>query len=356
MKGNARYATVAVFGTLIWGVPAAESAVTPAWICVPTASGQSVVSGGTGAAPACAGGTTVALAPSYVASGVGGKPTAEFSGVNVQVVSGSGSTDGAVNGEGNLIVGYGENPDGFARVGSNNLVVGSDNGWSAFGSIIGGYGNDSIGDFASVFANGSTTGDGITPNPTSVTFPNAVPLGTLSSAASVAISNSGSGPVQIGDVELLGADSGDFTVSADSCSGAVLAAGSACTVVVRFAPAQAGSRTASLAVPSDSAGSPTQVPLAAAGGSAPTGATGPAGPTGAAGATGPAGPTGPTGKAGKPGAVKIVNCTTVKSPGQKPKTKCTTRLVSGTVTLTTTHTSMSRAGVETVNRQTVSLG
>jgi hypothetical protein len=34
--------------------------------------------------------------------------TLQFSGINVQVVSGSGITDGAVNGKGNLIVGYNE--------------------------------------------------------------------------------------------------------------------------------------------------------------------------------------------------------------------------------------------------------
>jgi hypothetical protein len=32
--------------------------------------------------------------------------TLQFSGINVQVVSGSGATDGALNGKGNLIVGY----------------------------------------------------------------------------------------------------------------------------------------------------------------------------------------------------------------------------------------------------------
>lgn len=44
----------------------------------------------------------------YVASGVAGKPTIQFSAVNVQVLSGAGSTKAAVNGEGNLVVGYDE--------------------------------------------------------------------------------------------------------------------------------------------------------------------------------------------------------------------------------------------------------
>ena len=67
-----------------------------------------MLSGGTGASPVCSAGTTAVLAPTYVPTDVGGKPTVVFSTVNVQIVSGSGSTGGAVNGEGNLIVGYAE--------------------------------------------------------------------------------------------------------------------------------------------------------------------------------------------------------------------------------------------------------
>jgi len=39
-----------------------------------------------------------------------GGATVRFTGVNVQVVSGSGTTDGALNGKGNLIIGYNEDP------------------------------------------------------------------------------------------------------------------------------------------------------------------------------------------------------------------------------------------------------
>ena len=37
----------------------------------------------------------------------------EFNAINVQVISGTGLTNGTPNGEGNLIVGYAENPSGF---------------------------------------------------------------------------------------------------------------------------------------------------------------------------------------------------------------------------------------------------
>ncbi len=128
---------------------AAQAAATPGWECVPTTAGQPVVSGGTGGAPSCGAGTTAVLAPTYVSSGVGGKPTAVFSAVNVQVVSGSGSTSGTVNGEGNLIVGYAENTSGHSQTGSNNLIVGSENGWKSYGGIVGGFKSQATGKYAS---------------------------------------------------------------------------------------------------------------------------------------------------------------------------------------------------------------
>lgn len=125
------------------------SAVTPGWECVPFTAGQAVVSGGTGNAPSCAAGTTVVLAPTYVASGVGGKPTVEFSAVNLQVVSGSGLTNGPVNGEGNLVVGYDEKPG--LQTGSNNLILGYGQSYSSYGALVGGSYNASAGPFTDVF-------------------------------------------------------------------------------------------------------------------------------------------------------------------------------------------------------------
>ena len=52
--------------------------------------------------------------------------TLTFSGVNVAIVSGSGTTDGATNSVGNLIIGYNENAYAATRTGSHNLVVGMD--------------------------------------------------------------------------------------------------------------------------------------------------------------------------------------------------------------------------------------
>ena len=73
-----------VVGVVAWGglvAGGALAAVTPGWECIPTAAGQPVVSGGTGSAPSCSSGTAV-LAPTYVSSGVGGRPTVRFAAVN----------------------------------------------------------------------------------------------------------------------------------------------------------------------------------------------------------------------------------------------------------------------------------
>jgi hypothetical protein len=316
----ARCGLAILFGVLVWGTATASAAVTSAWLCIPTTAGQAAVSGGTAAAPSCTINTTPVLAPTFISSGVGGKPTVEFSGVNVEVVSGSEHTDGAVNGKGNLVVGYAENSGAFERTGSNNLIVGADNGWAGYGSIVGGFGNDALGDYESVFGNASTTGAAIAPSPSSLAFGGSVPLGTLSAAMTATIADSGPGPVQIGQVTLAGADPEDFAVIADSCSGAVLASTEKCAVVLRFAPIQTGSRAASLDVPTDHAGSPLQLPLSGTGGSAPAGSGGPAGPAG------PTGATGPRGSEGKAGKTKVITCTTVKSPGHKSRKTCTSRV------------------------------
>jgi hypothetical protein len=70
-------------------------------------------------------------------------------------------------------------------------------------------------------------------------------------------------------------------------------------------------------------------PEGARGATGTTGATGPAGalgPAGAQGLAGPAGSTGPAGPAGPPGKIELVTCKKVNG-----KNKCTTKLVSGTV-------------------------
>ena len=69
-----------------------------------------------------------------------GKPAVTFTGVNVHVRDGSGSTSGAVNGLGNLIVGYDEGPED-KKTGAHNLVVGSGHYYLSSGGLVAGYQN-----------------------------------------------------------------------------------------------------------------------------------------------------------------------------------------------------------------------
>jgi hypothetical protein len=63
-----------------------------------------------------------------------------ITGANLHVRSGTGSTEGPVNGLGNLVIGYNEVRGGGAdnRSGSHNLVVGSRNNYSSYGGLVGG--------------------------------------------------------------------------------------------------------------------------------------------------------------------------------------------------------------------------
>lgn len=74
-----------------------------------------------------------------------------FTGCNVHVRSGSGATDGTVNGLGNLIVGYNEDfGPSSPRTGSHNVVIGYDHSYTYYGSLIVGQSNSSASRFTMV--------------------------------------------------------------------------------------------------------------------------------------------------------------------------------------------------------------
>ena len=121
---------------LLAGAASAHAAVVVQ--CIPAAAGATVVSGGAAPGTCAAGSTKVSLPAaaadqnalmailpylSFTASGVGGKPTIKVHDANLQIVSGSGSTAGAVNGQGNLVIGYDESPG--THTGSHNLMLGT---------------------------------------------------------------------------------------------------------------------------------------------------------------------------------------------------------------------------------------
>jgi len=79
-----------------------------------------------------------------------------LTGANLHVLSGTGATDAAVNGLGNLIVGYNElRGAGDDRSGSHNIVVGRWHNYTSYGGVVVGIANTISGPYASV-SGGST--------------------------------------------------------------------------------------------------------------------------------------------------------------------------------------------------------
>jgi trimeric autotransporter adhesin len=84
-----------------------------------------------------------------------------ITGANLHVRSGSGSTNGTVNGLGNVIIGYNElRGTGDDRTGSHNLSVGTRNNFSSYGGIVVGYSNTISGTYATVTGGLGNTADG----------------------------------------------------------------------------------------------------------------------------------------------------------------------------------------------------
>jgi thiol-disulfide isomerase/thioredoxin len=76
--------------------------------------------------------------------------TIRFTGVNVQIVNGNGSTE-SLNHHGNLIIGYNESKgSGDYRNGSHNLVIGNRNNYWSYGGIVSGKDNEIVGKYCSV--------------------------------------------------------------------------------------------------------------------------------------------------------------------------------------------------------------
>ncbi len=72
--------------------------------------------------------------------------TIVFTGVNVQIRNGTGSTGGANDGTGNLIVGWNEADDNDNRFGSHNVIIGSHHAWEGQSSLAVGFDHALLGD------------------------------------------------------------------------------------------------------------------------------------------------------------------------------------------------------------------
>jgi hypothetical protein len=168
VSAQAALASVAVLA-LMAVLAASASAGGVINLCIGSKAGQGVKSGGEGAGK-CPAPTekitydkvalpkeeaeqqtllSILAHAKYVASGVGGKPTIQFSGVNVQIVNGEGNT-ATTNGEGNLVLGYDESPG--EQSGSHNLVLGEQQKFTSYGGVVGGSRSTVTAPFASVLS------------------------------------------------------------------------------------------------------------------------------------------------------------------------------------------------------------
>ena len=85
--------------------------------------------------------------------------TVLFKGVNVQVVNGTG-IETALNGLGNLIIGYADNTGGARRTGSHNLITGDNGGWTSYGGLLAGDFNQIHGPFDAIPGGRSSAASG----------------------------------------------------------------------------------------------------------------------------------------------------------------------------------------------------
>jgi Ca2+-binding RTX toxin-like protein len=100
-------------------------------------------------------------------------------------------------------------------------------------------------------------------SPEALGFGNVV-VGSPSATQQVTVASTGTGPLTISAVALTGTDETQFSIVANTC-GTTVAAGTSCTVDVRFTPTTAGARSASLQVTHDAAGTPSTVALTGTG-------------------------------------------------------------------------------------------
>jgi hypothetical protein len=113
----------------------------------------------------------------------------------------------------------------------------------------------------------SLTGTGVAPvlsvSPASLTYSSQI-VGSMSAAQLITVSNTGTSPLTVGTPSFTGTNASDYAISSNGCSAAVNP-GSNCTVGVTFAPGAAGSRAATLQIPSDASNGTQAVSLTGTG-------------------------------------------------------------------------------------------
>ncbi len=180
--------------------------------------------------------------------------------------SGLGTVFELVNSSGSytekVLYSFGGTPDGNQPVAG--LVM------DTSGSLYGTTNSGGASGYGTVFeVTPAATGPAVSLSPSSLDFASVV-TGTTSAAKTVAVTNSGSANLVLaaGAVTLSGANTGDFAITSDGCSGQTIgftAPNNTCAVDVTFTPSAAASESASLNFADNAPGSPQSVSLAGTG-------------------------------------------------------------------------------------------
>lgn len=115
------------------------------------------------------------------------------------------------------------------------------------------------------------TGDGVEADisPVAPVIPD-TPVGQSSGAATVTVTNSGTEPLDIGAIDVVGEDFVNFAISNDNCSNTTVAAASDCIFEVIFSPDEARTFNANILIPSNDPGAPNFLLAITADGVAPS--------------------------------------------------------------------------------------
>ena len=139
-------------------------------------------------------------------------------------------------------------------------------GFSSFGNLYGDLAVDSHGNLFVSSSSGdvvdevTSTPQPLLPSATGMVF-GSYPVHVQSVPLSVTLTNTGTSSVTITTTAVSGADTSDFTITANSCAGANLSPGATCSVSASFDPSVTGPRTATITVTDSASSSPQHIYL-----------------------------------------------------------------------------------------------
>jgi hypothetical protein len=92
-----------------------------------------------------------------------GYDTLRLSDMNLQIVNGTGTTNGAPNGHGNLLIGYNAPRPGAVapqRTGSHSVIIGDRHHWTSYAHLLAGFSHSASGQGASITGGSASTASG----------------------------------------------------------------------------------------------------------------------------------------------------------------------------------------------------